>query len=84
MTDAILELIVTKLNTFARNFIQDNPDKADNNYLKQWEPVTIVGMKKFLGLCILMGIVHKPNVNMYWATDDLYWTPVLAKTMSQD
>lgn len=31
-----------------------------------------------------MGIVHKPNVNMYWATDDLYWTLIFAKTMSRD
>ena len=45
LTDAILELIVTETNTFARNCIQDNPDKANNNYLKQWEPLTVVDMK---------------------------------------
>ena len=31
-----------------------------------------------------MGNVNKPNVNIYWATDDLYWTPIFAKTMSRD
>ncbi|XP_065652956.1 piggyBac transposable element-derived protein 4-like [Hydra vulgaris] len=31
-----------------------------------------------------MGIVHKPNLNMYWSTDDLYWTPIFSKTMSRD
>ena len=64
LADGILELIVNERNAFARNCIQDNPDKTSNNYLKQWEPVTVVDIKKFLGLCILMVIAHKLNVNM--------------------
>ena len=42
LADAILEVIVNERNAFARNCIQDNPDEASNNYLKQWEPVTLL------------------------------------------
>ena len=45
LTNAIIELTVTETNTFARNCIQDNLDKVQNNYLKQWESVAVVDMK---------------------------------------
>lgn len=28
-----------------------------------------------------MGIVHKPRTNMYWAKDDLYYTPIFSQMM---
>ena len=31
-----------------------------------------------------MGIIHKPNLPMYWSTDNLYHTPVFSKIMTRD
>ena len=41
-------------------------------------------MKKFFGLVILMGIIHKPNLPMYWSTDSLYHTPIFSKILTPD
>ena len=41
-------------------------------------------MKKFFGLVILIRIIHKPNLPMYWSTDSLYHTPIFSKIMTRD
>ncbi|XP_047125578.1 piggyBac transposable element-derived protein 4 [Hydra vulgaris] len=73
-----------RVRTRGGNFLSNHPEKANNSYLKNWKAVRAVEMKTFFGLIILMGIVHKPNLSMYWSTNDLYWTPIFSKTMSQD
>ena len=40
-------------------------------------------IKEFLGLCILIGIVSKPRVSMFWSTDSFYHTPILGQIMSR-
>lgn len=44
-------------------------------------PVTTNEMKKFLDLLLLTGIVRKPNLKMYWLTEQLLSTPVFSKIM---
>ena len=62
----------------------ENPDKAANSYLKNWTDLTVNELQVFTGLVILMGIVHKPNINSYWPRDELYNTPFFSKVMPQD
>ena len=35
----------------------------------------LLEMKCFIRLVLLVGIIHKPSVEMYWATDELNATP---------
>ena len=56
----------------------------DNSYLGQWTPVTIPEMKKFIGTLLLMGIVYKPDLHLYWSTDIHYSTPAFSKIMKRD
>ncbi|RXG59574.1 hypothetical protein Avbf_09143 [Armadillidium vulgare] len=44
--------------------------------------VTIQEMRQFLGLYILMGIIHKPTINSYWATDKYLSTPTFSSVMN--
>ena len=67
LTDEIYELIIRETNRFAKQFIDANPDKARNKYLKQWYDLTKEELRIFIGLALLMGIVHKPNLNLYWS-----------------
>ena len=80
-TDEIWKLLVTETNRFAVQFFAG---ANESSYTKLWEPVTILEMKTFLGLVMLMGIIHKPKISMYWSTDNLYSTPIFANIMKRD
>ena len=36
-------------------------------------------MKAFIGLLLLMGVIRKPNIKSYWATDPLVATPIFGE-----
>ena len=40
-------------------------------------------MKRFIGLLILMEIVYKPTIPMYWSTSEFHNTPIFSKVMSR-
>jgi len=33
---------------------------------EEWKPVTVIEMKKLLGLIFVPGIVRKPKLKFYW------------------
>jgi len=41
-------------------------------------------MRQFIGLVLLMGIIHKPVIEMYWSTDPLYATPLFSAVMQRN
>jgi hypothetical protein len=41
----------------------------------KWKDVDVVTMKKFFGLTLLMGMIKKPEIRDYWATDLLMSSP---------
>lgn len=49
---------------------------------ESWKDVDAKGMKLFLALLILQGIVVKPQVNMCWCKKDVLATPLFGKVMS--
>jgi len=69
-------LYINETNRFANQFITENPQKADDSYVGTWEDANVLEMKKFLGLLILMEIVHKPSISMFWSIYSLYHTPI--------
>ena len=80
LTDQILEPIVHETNRFANDFITQYPDKAKTAYIGKWTDVAVPELKKFVGLVILMVIIHKPSLPDYWSSDDMYWTPIFSKS----
>ena len=60
--------VVNETNHYAHQYLEENPE---NTYLSAWTDTDILEMEKFFGLVILMGIIHKPNLPMYWSTDSL-------------
>ena len=80
-----MTLIVDETNRFAEQYLlEKSVTDPDNSYLGQWTPVTIPEMKKFIGTLLLMGIVYKPDLHMYWSTDIYYSTPAFSKIMKRD
>ena len=58
--------------------------KRNNSFLGRWEPVTTNEIKTFLVVLLLMGIVYKPKMRMYWSKDALYSTPTFSEVMSHN
>ncbi|KAL7644212.1 UNVERIFIED_CONTAM: hypothetical protein RMT77_005038 [Armadillidium vulgare] len=83
--DSIFELMVKSTNAYAKKFLSDKKDniKKSSRY-NAWYDVTIQEMRQFLGLYILMGIIHKPTTNSYWATDKYLSTPTFPSVMKRD
>lgn len=84
LTENILTHIVNETNRYAKQYFDENPEQSENSYLSKWHDTDIIEMKKFFGLVILMGIVYKPSLPLYWSTDELYYTPIFSKVMTRD
>ena len=63
--------------------MQDNPQLEEDTYTGLWKDVTVIEMKKFIGMILLMGIIYKPSIPMYWSTTDIFHTPVFSKIMTR-
>lgn len=41
-------------------------------------------IKKFIGILLIMGIVHVPEIRLYWSTNDMYTNLKIKKSMKRD
>lgn len=78
----LLEKIVEWTNLNAKTSDSGPPSTESNS--KNWKNVSFEEMKKFLGLCIVMGNIRMPNLKMYWSNDVLYFHPLFGKTMGRN
>ena len=62
--------------------------KKDNlkphSRVHEWKPTDRAEMLTFLDLLILMGIVHKQRLPMYWSTDNILATLIFNQVMRRD
>ena len=79
----ILNYLLTETNTFAEQFIQDNNLKKRSR-VHEWQPTDPKEMKHFLVFTFLMGIIQKPNIQMYWSNEPLCSTPIFKQAMKRD
>jgi len=50
----------------------------------KWKPTTVSEMKLFLGVSMLMGVVHNPNIEMYRSQSTLFATPAFRGLMTRN
>ena len=74
-TDAVVDLLVIETNRYAEQYIQRNV-VPPHSPVNTWTPTDKNEMLAFLGLTVLMGIVYKPRLTMYWSTDLVYKTSI--------
>ena len=84
LTDQILQHIINETNRYAKQYVEEHPDKITNNYTGRWTPIDVDELKIFWGLILLTGIIKKPAPHLYWSTKGLYNTPVFSKIMKRD
>uniref|UniRef100_A0A8C4SDX7 PiggyBac transposable element-derived protein domain-containing protein n=1 Tax=Erpetoichthys calabaricus TaxID=27687 RepID=A0A8C4SDX7_ERPCA len=71
-------------NLYAAQFIEKNPNLRPHSRVRAWVDTDENEMKKFIGILMLMGIVRKPDIEMYWSTDPMYATPIFAAIMTRN
>ena len=73
----LTETVVDQTNLYAQQQIEKMP-RPVTKYVRsgEWKPVTVIEMKKFLGLIFLTGIVPKPKLELYWSTRRIFQTPI--------
>ena len=81
--DDLLNHFFIQTNLYAEDFISATEVKPSSRVHK-WTPTNVPEMKAFLGICLLMGIIKKPDINSYWCTDPLTRTPVFPAAMPRD
>ena len=72
ITDELIEMIVEKTNLCDAEYLRANPNLVSHKLVKQWEDVKNDGIKTFLALRLLMGIVQKPFINLPWSQETLF------------
>lgn len=84
-TQEIVQKICDETNRYAHQFIHSQAGNLKpHSLVHDWKDTTPVEIKTFLGLCILMGLIYKPRIWMYWSKDALYNTPLFSQLMSRN
>ena len=81
----LIEIVVDQTNLYAQQQIAEMPRPVTKHARsEEWKPVTVIEMKKFLGLIFVTGIVRKPKLGLYWSTRGIFQTPIFSQTMSRN
>ena len=79
----IIDLIAKETNCYAVSKpSRCNPLKKQHDL--EWKDVTGDEIKVILGLCILMGVVKKPVIKLYWSTKVMLATPFYSEVLPKD
>ena len=77
-TDEVWGLLTTETNRYA------NTNLPRQQHARPWNNISVSEMKAFVGLLIIMGVLHLPLLEMYWQRDcNLIETPGVSSIMSK-
>ena len=76
---------LTETNLYAQQHTAKMPRPVTKHARsEEWKPVTVIEMKKFLGLIFVTGIVRKPKLELYCSVRGIFQTPIFSQTMSRN
>ena len=89
LTPELVQNIVDQTNLYAKQHLESQQfQQYAANHPKsrslKWKETNSEEMMVFLGLTLLMGLDKKPQLNMYWSTDPLFYSPIFSATMKRD
>ena len=82
LEDALFEKLCQWTNS--RATIAEATAFENGEEFRQWVPVSLPEMKKFIGLTLCMGIIRKNTLDSYWSTQLLEKTPYFSTCMARD
>ena len=77
-------MIVTQTNLYVQQFLAREQNLSLHFLAREWKPTDRAEMLSFFGIIILMGILHKPRLAMYWSFDTVLSTPIFKEIMDRD
>jgi len=80
----LIEIVADQTNLYAQQIAKMPHPITKHAHSEEWKPVTVIKMKKFLGLIFVTGIIRKPKLELYWSTRGIFQTPVFPQTMSRN
>jgi len=80
----LIEIVVDRANLYTQQIVKMPRPVTKHARSEEWKPVTVIEMKKFLGLIFVSGIVRKPKLELYWSTRGIFQTPIFPQTMSRN
>ena len=75
--------LIRHISDETNRYAADNP-KETPSHMKEWFNTTQEEMSVFMAMIILMGIMPKPNMKLYWTRDSVLETPFFPNTMPRD
>ena len=77
----LIEVVADQTNLYKQQQIVKMP-RPITKYARseEWKPVTVIEMKKFLGLIFVTG----PKLELYWSKRGIFQTPIFSQTMSRN
>ena len=85
LNDDLLNHLVVQTNLKADQFLRSHLHAVKpKSRIRRWVPTTKEELRKFFGLTLLMGLIRKPVIAMYWSRDPLYATPIFGEIMSRN
>ena len=83
--EEIVDHIVTQTNLYAETDIErERNNFRPHSLVKELRPTDREEMLTFLAMLVLMRIIHKPRISMYWTKDGMVSTPVFSQLMRRD
>ena len=81
----MIDYIVTQPNLYVAQYLQkEQGNLRPYSLLHEWKPTERAEMLTLLAVLILMGIIHKPRLTMYWSKDTILATPIFNQVMRRD
>nr|XP_004207578.2 piggyBac transposable element-derived protein 4-like [Hydra vulgaris] len=75
----LVTLLVVETNGYASQFFTANPDNSS-----LWEETNVAEIKTFIAVILLIGVIYKAKLSMYWSKDVLYNTPIFSEVNSRN
>jgi len=81
----LIEIAIDQTNLYAQQqIVKMSHPITKHACSEEWKPVTVIEMKKFLGLIFVTGIVRKPKFELCWSMIGIFQTPIFPQTMSRN
>ena len=89
LTDEVIPNIVLYTNTYAAILklspsYSEKVGECNRTVLDLWNDVNADDIWIYTAIIILMGIVSKPQIHMYWSTDSILSTPGFSRLVGRD
>ena len=89
MTDELVQHITDATNSYAQIIIdspeiQERIENTKKSLFRLWQPVTFDEMWTYIAVTMLMGIIKKPELHLYWSNRHIFSTPIFPRLMRRD